>query len=179
MLANLQHYGFQSTHPARGATRPRLATPATPSNFNPRTPRGVRLTSPDHIIPFFIISIHAPREGCDDNGCVFGDTPKISIHAPREGCDLEVGKVVRLNEFQSTHPARGATASSTEKDPSVAISIHAPREGCDRSYSRLLIPHKPFQSTHPARGATSHVHTVSHIIIQFQSTHPARGATRW
>ena len=35
------------------------------TNFNPRTPRGVR---PHHIIDLYLcafISIHAPREGCD------------------------------------------------------------------------------------------------------------------
>ena len=80
-----------------------------------------------------VISIHAPREGCDGFGT--GDvsgwryfnprTPRgvrldalrgllgshlISIHAPREGCD----------EFLPyPFDSRGA------------ISIHAPREGCD------------------------------------------------
>ena len=34
-------------------------------------------------------------------------------------------------EFQSTHPARGATAAPTAKQAEDEISIHAPREGCD------------------------------------------------
>ena len=33
----------------------------------------------------------------------------ISIHAPREGCDTTVEVAELLNVFQSTHPVRGAT----------------------------------------------------------------------
>ena len=57
------------------------------------------------------ISIHAPREGCD---YPYPSWPSykagISIHAPREGCDVSylLGNGVTF-QFQSTHPARGAT----------------------------------------------------------------------
>ena len=34
-------------------------------NFNPRTPRGVRLLIQDRLLTNIGISIHAPREGCD------------------------------------------------------------------------------------------------------------------
>ena len=34
-----------------------------------------------------MISIHAPREGCDFLHYVRKMTGEISIHAPREGCD--------------------------------------------------------------------------------------------
>ena len=37
------------------------------------------------------ISIHAPREGCDQNTLKKKRQNKISIHAPREGCDRENG----------------------------------------------------------------------------------------
>ena len=125
---------FQSTHPARGATRLR---------YRP----GQRHS----------ISIHAPREGCD--ACFvsffvapFGHfnprTPRgvrryvvipirltagISIHAPREGCDVSNPEaLIRwLEQFQSTHPARGATGRTVKRDFPIVISIHAPREGCD------------------------------------------------
>ena len=33
----------------------------------------------------------------------------ISIHAPREGCDQTAGAGKLTTEFQSTHPVRGAT----------------------------------------------------------------------
>ena len=39
------------------------------------------------------ISIHAPREGCDDRRIVFiAEFLKISIHAPREGCDCNLSR---------------------------------------------------------------------------------------
>ena len=37
----------------------------------------------------------------------------------------------RINVFQSTHPAMGATQFITDNLPTIIISIHAPREGCD------------------------------------------------
>ena len=56
----------------------------------------------------------------------------ISIHAPREGCDgpryRSHGGALR---FQSTHPARGATGCAGGPENNCEISIHAPREGCD------------------------------------------------
>ncbi len=126
---------FQSTHPARGATcklgggrkmtpnisihAPREGCDARRScrlsiwsNFNPRTPRGVRHEdmkkqweaeeyfnprTPRGVRPWhhlesyvdLIISIHAPREGCD-GGALYAEcsSRSISIHAPREGCDI-------------------------------------------------------------------------------------------
>ena len=80
---------FQSTPPARGATFLRL-----PGKPCPR------------------ISIHAPREGGDPRKIAqIPHSGAISIHAPREGgdpvvIDAENNSVV----FQSTPPARGATA---------------------------------------------------------------------
>ena len=59
-----------------------------------------------------LISIHAPREGCDLDLALERTGVDISIHAPREGCD------------------RGGGFFYLTKEP---ISIHAPREGCDRT----------------------------------------------
>ena len=191
-------FGFQSTHPARGATRsatrsrptqaisihaPRKGcdvpspvtrplssnfNPRTPqgvrptafptggsrSNFNPRTPQGVRPGSPLQRRPGFGISIHAPRKGCDWRERDETLAKKISIHAPRKGCDEPISQTgsarsdfnprtpqgVRPRpasppggpyEFQSTHPARGATQGRRPSGRRRKISIHAPRKGCD------------------------------------------------
>ena len=101
---------FQSTHPARGATRQWQTTSTQGSYFNPRTPRGVRQIRGGRHLARRPISIHAPREGCDSR-CPQPELPKT--------------------QFQSTHPARGATRISTH---------------CCVTCT--------FQSTHPARGAT-------------------------
>ena len=58
----------------------------------------------------------------------------ISIHAPREGCDETTPCSVPLSDvFQSTHPVRGATIDDLINNASQQISIHAPREGCDKA----------------------------------------------
>ena len=65
----------------------------------------------------------------------------ISIHAPREGCDAcPVTRAAYFTEFQSTHPARGAT-----------------------SWAELDAEAQEFQSTHPARGATLHRRYPRHV----------------
>ena len=126
--------GFQSKHPARGATCSYCKHGPINGDFNPRTPRGVRRATTDQ-----------------------GMTPRtISIHAPREGCDgwllrSSVGSAL----FQSTHPARGATASAVViKFPVCHFNPHTPR-GVRRSERTSGSKRSTFQSTHPARGATS------------------------
>ena len=66
-----------------------------------------------------------------------GDSPKlciISIHAPRAGCDrLCLLHRIRDARFQSTHPVRGATYEQDIWRRPRCISIHAPRAGCDQA----------------------------------------------
>ena len=81
---------FQSTHPGRGATPIKNAHIKNSHSFNPRTPGGVR-------------HLHQFRRG---------STSLVSIHAPRAGCDDTIGQYTGLiDKFQSTHPGRGATLS--------------------------------------------------------------------
>ena len=101
------------------------------------------------------ISIHAPRTGSDYADGVFQSLPDISIHAPRTGSDLylmnlspnhmsisihaprtgsDLSHIVRRDcrfAFQSTLPARGATAQFNFYGQQSYISIHAPRTGSD------------------------------------------------
>ena len=146
---------FQSTHPARGAT-------------------GYSGGSE----PMKKISIHAPREGCDWCWLFWWRLAYISIHAPREGCDVAYALfALVLERFQSTHPARGATAM-LEDDPVLLayISIHAPREGCDGRVVQRLDAGGHFNPRTP-RGVRQGHHWQTVSPLGFQSTHPARGAT--
>ena len=165
---------FQSTLPARGATavahrlghsspisihaprtgsdrRAAAARTAAHINFNPRSPHGERRRR-------FISSRR---------------TRQISIHAPRTGSDLDLLVAHAVNcRFQSTLPARGATAASqaaqnqylvfqstlpargaTRKTQQSAIvnciSIHAPRTGSD--FSRFVCTPQPSISIHAPR----------------------------
>ena len=57
---------FQFTHPGRGATTSRRS-PYRPSlGFNSRTPGGVRQIDKEGRVLQYKVSIHAPREGCDE-----------------------------------------------------------------------------------------------------------------
>ena len=149
-----------------------------------------------------MISIHAPRVGCDRRITIRNEVQKyfnprtpcgvrllsdlfhfyqqpISIHAPRVGCDTPLFYHL-LAVLQ--------------------ISIHAPRVGCDDRWYCVASYTVAFQSTHPVWGATKDggvvfaglgisIHAprvgcdlqdfgpiiVPHI---FQSTHPVWGATQ-
>ena len=79
---------FQSTHPGWGATW--ICAPAghISKDFNPRTPGGVRPHIGFDYDVNIVISIHAPRVGCDNPDKTDERyNSKISIHAPRVGCD--------------------------------------------------------------------------------------------
>ena len=124
---------FQSTHPARGATDAMyevLTAPVFQSTHPARGATSALIKDGQNAG----ISIHAPREGCDQKVLtVLRVAVEISIHAPREGCDATGLTQANIAErFQSTHPARGATGDHRDGRRAGAISIHAPREGCDR-----------------------------------------------
>src|SRR5699024_10428897 len=102
------------------------------------------------------ISIHAPREGSDQENQDRERQAEISIHAPREGSDH--CWLIRLFAV-------------------LAISIHAPREGSDLVWEHWENLMGQFLSTLPARGATLRGGAVAQEIGPFLSTLPARGAT--
>ena len=127
--------------------------------------------------------------------------PLISIHAPREGCDTRAARHVDiLRLFQSTHPARGATAidfrvhvDTLDFNPRTPRGVRLfpdlahnvvyifqsthPARGATESQEIENCANNLFQSTHPARGATSLDNMWADFMEAFQSTHPARGAT--
>ena len=121
---------FQSTHPAGGATAcfTKLFKPST--NFNPRTPRGVR---PGDLCRRAVLSNFNPRTPRGVRPVQqyqIEDLKKISIHAPRGGCDPAL-----------TSKVRG----------SCCISIHAPRGGCD-SFQHLVKSAKRYFNPRTPRG---------------------------
>ena len=125
------------------------------------------------------ISIHAPRTGSDLTYSTSPAIRKISIHAPRTGSDtaslLATDGVIT---FQSTLPARGATARADGVLIVLLISIHAPRTGSDRGLRPrdVRLAHFNPRSPHGERHIAEIIITV---WVLFQSTLPARGATNW
>ena len=103
------------------------------SDFNPRSPHGERRSEVMLIVFLLSISIHAPRTGSDARvtgiACMTADFNPRSPHGERRAT---AGNPGGGTIFQSTLPARGATARS------------ALRSCCSA-----------FQSTLPARGATA------------------------
>ena len=123
---------FQSTHPVRGATCLRNPRQYRRTDFNPRTPCGVRHQgAPEQEILKKFQSTHPVR----------GATHQVLIVGP-------------LGRFQSTHPVRGATPLDAGGVHGGKISIHAPRAGCDAGEGTTTSLLRIFQSTHPVRGAT-------------------------
>ena len=83
-------YEFQFTHPGRGATAVCNVNSLIKERFNSRTPGGVRQLTLTIITILTMVSIHAPREGCDSAQDTLEIQRLVSIHAPREGCDDKV-----------------------------------------------------------------------------------------
>ena len=148
---------FQSTLPARGATRHcNPADAPQPEIFQPTLPaRGATVGADVLFHPAFRISIHAPRTGSDSR----------RLPPP----------LLRRN-FNPRSP-HGERPLTSDKTPSAFVYFN-PRSphGERRANLPHALLHCTFQSTLPARGATIWTNkTLSKFL--FQSTLPARGAT--
>ena len=79
----------------------------------------------------------------------------VSIHAPREGCDLvEMLSDVDTMSFNSRTPGGVRPSIPAFTFKMLFVSIHAPREGCDMREQNDFAERMWFQFTHPGRGAT-------------------------
>ena len=126
------------------------------ADFNPRTPHGVRHFATSGFVTSGVISIHAPLTGCDD--------------MPLR---ITTGRL----QFQSTHPSRGATSIMYIWTLCLHISIHAPLTGCDRkvlacTWGNIISIHAPLT------GCDQELIYAKSKAKLFQSTHPSRGATK-
>ena len=79
----------------------------------------------------------------------------VSIHAPREGCD-ELGGLIKVQEltFQFTHPGRGATLIRQMLLCYSTFQFTHPGRGATYRAHYVIAPRNGFQFTHPGRGAT-------------------------
>jgi len=105
---------FQSTRPARGATRT-IHWIFSTIGFNPRAPRGARLTA----------------QPTQTSG-----SPGFQSTRPARGATKELLAILEDAWFQSTRPARGATPTSSACGRMRSVSIHAPRAGRDGQTQR-------------------------------------------
>ena len=190
---------FQSTPPARRATRTARRLSCHRRGFNPRPPRGGRRAIAEVKHKVIYVSIHAPRAEGDALSGHARVSVIVSIHAPRAEGDSAVRQralrdVVSIHapraegdrsrpassggspRFQSTPPARRATSGRYGSDAGVSVSIHAPRAEGDAKPTPAPVPANWFQSTPPARRATPSF-VFAREPAGFQSTPPARRAT--
>ena len=124
------------------------------ADFNPRSPRGLRLQAYQKKINAKAFQSTQPKRAATKNQTSRGSTDVISIHAAQEGCDLALSaSLLNSTKFQSTQPKRAATLPN-KKAPTIKvfqstqpkraatyvllsllssckISIHAAQEGCD------------------------------------------------
>ena len=123
---------FQSTHPARGATAAGQSSRRYFFNFNPRTPRGVRRYAEGRRDrPARFQSTH-PARGATGNRIGIRYHLLISIHAPREGCDSSIFVLSPVVANFNPRTPRGVRhVQAITNCRAFNISIHAPREGCD------------------------------------------------
>ena len=190
---------FQSTLPARGATRCNHYAGNVRKYFNPRSPHGERPCRGYKARHEQTISIHAPRTGSD---VVATNCNQVAMHfnprSPHGERPAQRTWTSAWRDFNPRSPHGERRARRKRRSWSSPISIHAPRTGSDPCTKgggadpahfnprspcgeRLRLHQRRrfqllFQSTLPARGATGHwVLTAS--TKQFQSTLPARGAT--
>ena len=141
---------FQSTLPARGATFQQLMEHNWQIYFNPRSPHGERLAQSIYLsAPVHYFNPRSPHGERRHLRRHRWQAVQISIHAPRTGSDLCPKAARRSGRFQSTLPARGATASF-----------------------RFCYSCSSFQSTLPARGATSARVTGLPLVADFNPRSP-------
>ena len=146
---------FQSTLPARGATKSADAAGMPSMHFNPRSLHGERLTIIWTSCLGLSFQSTLPARGATADEDAEQYCLRISIHAPCTGSDWTSCLGLSEKRFQSTLPARGATSFSATGFPSVVNFNPRSLHGERRVLSQQLLQRQRFQSTLPARGATT------------------------
>ena len=172
-----QDLSFQSTPPARAATRRPHSRSPGPRCFNRRRPRGRRrsIRSPASHSPGF--NPRRPRGrrlGAQEilaHRHVFQSTP------PARAATMTPDQLREYGMFQSTPPARAATCADEQDEPICRVSIHAARAGGD-SISAFCFTISPCFNPRRPRGRRRTRLLPPAFPYSFQSTPPARAATR-
>ena len=166
--------------PRTGSDRTPCSSPATRPYFNPRSPHGERRATTSS---GFCWSNFNPRSPHGERPCPFRACARLDLFQstlPARGatCRAKFASQSR-SRFQSTLPARGATTRGCRKPVRrVDISIHAPRTGSDGPPGRTTALRSDFnpRSPHGERPERNAVGGGKECL--FQSTLPARGATK-
>mgnify|MGYP004442286663 CR=1 FL=1 len=164
---------FQSTLPARGATIPPSCTRPAAPYFNPRSPHGERHDGRRRTSAaakdFNPRSPHGERllRGARRRARSGHFNPR-SPHGERLAQGYQINPATI---FQSTLPARGATADRPEMRDRAFISIHAPRTGSDFGSDEWVIIGADFNPRSP-HGERREQFPFTNFHEEFQSTLP-------
>ena len=128
--------------------------------------------------PQYVVSIHAPWEGCDNNKLFFVIvSTAFQFTHPGKGATRFAKSSVLTAVFQFTHPGKGATLPALSV-LLLLLSFNSRTLGrVRRGYHRSRDNHSLFQFTHPGKGATN-PKCLDRVFSVFQFTHPGKGATR-
>ena len=146
---------FQFTHPGRGATKALLESTALLKFQFTHPGRGATFSKETNL-SFALVSIHAPREGCDGS--------RLLVKNHHRG-------------FNSRTP--GGVRHDYDYIEGYVFSFNSRTPGGVRLVDSLAVVHpiNRFQFTHPGRGATDEIIYLRTLKALFQFTHPGRGAT--
>ena len=143
---------FQSTPPARGATKSIQGCRCFLSDFNPRPPRGGRRDDPAGRLGDVVFQSTPPARGATTKFGLWQPMPLFQSTPPARGATMQQPMSQPVQQFQSTPPARGATILGSN------------------SWNFLL-----FQSTPPARGATLSLCLLNAASLYFNPRPPRGG----
>ena len=168
---------FQSTLPARGATRCNHYAGNVRKYFNPRSPHGERPCRGYKARHEQTISIHAPRTGSD---VVATNCNQVAMHfnprSPHGERPAQRTWTSAWRDFNPRSPHGERRARRKRRSWSSPISIHAPRTGSDPCTKGGGADPAHFNPRSP-HGERHGACAVADTIKRFQSTLPARGAT--
>ena len=147
---------FQSTQSLRTATHCANAAPTVCSDFNPRSPCGLRHTAKSAKLECSIISIHAVLADCDHRDSLFvGENRNFN---PRSPCGLRLLRLLHKQvpcNFNPRSPCGLRLRTRRLLQRTMKISIHAVLADCDITAFYYFYRYKRFQSTQSLRTATS------------------------
>ena len=201
--------------------RSRIEGLSASNGFNSRTPGGVRLSAFSTVKADTKFQFTHPGRGATRLETEVLELRVVSIHAPREGCDFSPGFISRhiqgfnsrtpggvrlylsssslyLTSFNSRTPGGVRLPIGRAEHLALRVSIHAPREGCDADCTTLhfivvrfnsrtpggvrqdiqgdIATQGSFNSRTPGGVRPRKTGSALHKSL-FQFTHPGRGAT--
>ena len=148
------HKAFQFTHPVRGATASEASSTRRSRSFNSRTPCGVRLPCACPSVSSRSFNSRTPCGVRLSPSAIVGGLGLVSIHAPRAGCDVILLTLRPTSRcFNSRTPCGVRLVKINFRIEAIGFNSRTPC-GVRPSWRPLREQSASFQFTHPVRGAT-------------------------